>query len=466
MAFKIVNGIKYKWSNGNPLSVPPQPEGWVPVGRVSGGAGNRPMPTRPNNARNFGIDAETAGTDADSMFGFPGGGNLIIDQPEANFSGGGKLLVEQNFSGGGKLRIVNPKTAPAEFDLNAEGDEYEEEQTVYPAEGSPILYVSPRVQDGKVTDMNKIEVRIKNGVFTDGDIVMLNHPGYAADYYVVNGVWDAKDGGGTAFIDIPYDDSTGERNVEPYSENPIDHTEGTIEIVGSVNDYLEEELSADGDDDFNMDEHGYTGKDSTRNRKTRSADGDDDIDQGEDDDQYNEFADNADSTADIEQFVNADEDDADDQGEEDGDEEYENAEGIEYALKSKSSFNPYAAKKRKRRVEIRQRIKAIKKTLASSKFAPGGAKPLWAELSSLQMELDALKQKQGKVLVTTGGLSGVFKSKENKGGKKGKLFTFKGKKKKGKFLSRTGALKRKAKAAAGRKQGLKGKALRKFIRKG
>lgn len=451
MAFKIVNGIKYKWSNGNPLSVPPQPEGWVPVGRVSGGAGNRPMPTRPNNARNFGIDAETAGTDADSMFGFSGGGNLIIDQPEANFSGGGKLLVEQNFSGGGKLRIVNPKTAPAEFDLNAEGDEYEEEQTVYPAEGSPILYVSPRVQDGKVTDMNKIEVRIKNGVFTDGDIVMLNHPGYAADYYVVNGVWDAKDGGGTAFIDIPYDDSTGERNVEPYSENPIDHTEGTIEIVGSVNDYLEEELSADGDDD---------------------------IDQGEDDDQSDEFTDNADSTADIEQFVNTDggvytttkdgrvkytptyrpadgevEENADDQGEEDGDEEYENAEGIEYAVKS---LNPYAAKRRKRRAAIRQQIKNIKQILSTRRFASDAEpKRYLRELTKLKNELASLKKQksQGKVAV-------------NKGGKKGKLFTFKGKKKKGKFLSRTGALKRKAKAAAGRKQGLKGKALRKFIRKG
>lgn len=135
---------------------------------------------------------------------------------------------------------------PDKFSADGEDEYYEEEETQdYPAEGSPILYISPRVSNGKVTDMNRIEARIKEGLFNTDDVVILNHPNYPYDYYVVSGVWDAKDGGGTAFIDIPYSD-TGERNAAPYQNNPIDHSEGTIEIVGTLADFM----GADGEEGY------------------------------------------------------------------------------------------------------------------------------------------------------------------------------------------------------------------------
>lgn len=139
---------------------------------------------------------------------------------------------EQQYSG-----FNGTLLAPLPDKFSADGD-YEEEQQDNPAEGTPILYISPRISDGKVADMNRIEVRVKEGLFNPDDVVILNHPSYAYDYYVVSGVWDAKDGGGTAFIDIPYDDSTGERNDPPFENNPIDHTEGTIEVVGTLADFM------------------------------------------------------------------------------------------------------------------------------------------------------------------------------------------------------------------------------------
>lgn len=154
-------------------------------------------------------------------------------------------------------------------------------------EESPIMYISPRVSGGKVTSMDSIEVRIKEGLFNVGDVVQLKHPNYNGKAEV-SSVWDAKDGGGSAIIDgIAFVD-TGERNVAPYQENPIDRSAGTIQVLaeayneseagneseseeGVEEESGEEAESADGDFQYADDDGFFNAKGKSKRKARRKA---------------------------------------------------------------------------------------------------------------------------------------------------------------------------------------------------
>jgi hypothetical protein len=93
-------------------------------------------------------------------------------------------------------------------------------------ETSDIIYISPRIDGGKVIATDTIEVRIANGVFNDGDTVYLHTPQYEGQFPVI-GHWDVGDGGGSAFIKTPFID-LGTKNSLGL---PIDESPGTISVI-------------------------------------------------------------------------------------------------------------------------------------------------------------------------------------------------------------------------------------------
>jgi hypothetical protein len=241
-------------------------------------AGRPPRkPTRPNNADGFndlGADGADDNFSADADFQYMTSEGRKKKKKDSTQNADG---ADDNFSADGVRRVMRNKdghrNADADFQY-ADGEETEG------GEESPIMYISPRISDGVVTSMDTIEVRVKEGLFNAGDIVQLKHPNYNGKAEVTE-AWDAKDGGGSAILEGVSFVDTGERNNPPYQENPIDRSEGTIQIVAENVEAEDEEgaeeaegeSSADGDfqyaNDMDSDDDGFYNAKGKKKRKVK-----------------------------------------------------------------------------------------------------------------------------------------------------------------------------------------------------
>ena len=139
--------------------------------------------------------------------------------------GGGKLNITE-----AAMALLTPEQKAA---LKSAGtalitikDEVVTPATASTGEGTDIYYIVPQNAGlGDDADFNKIDLRVKKGVFNVGDEVKVYHPNYKGTY-MVEIFHDGNDGGGSVILDTPYIDKGG-RNPDPkYPTARMDLTKG------------------------------------------------------------------------------------------------------------------------------------------------------------------------------------------------------------------------------------------------
>lgn len=113
--------------------------------------------------------------------------------------------------------------------LSTESYDTEGDQ-VYTGEASNIIYIAPENSAGKIVSSDRIEVRVGDGIFADGDVVEMKHKRYN-DYFEIAKAIETGDGGYWLIVDTPYI-SSGFTNAAGIPQDNA--TGGTIAVVADT----------------------------------------------------------------------------------------------------------------------------------------------------------------------------------------------------------------------------------------
>lgn len=160
---------------------------------------------------------------------------------ELKAMGGGKLNITQSV-----LDLLTPEQKAA---LKSAGtviktitEPVASPSAISVGEGTDIQYIAPENAGlGDGANFNKIDLRVKKGVFNVGDEVKIDHPNYKGTY-MVEIFHDGQDGGGSVVLDTPYIDKGG-RNPHVPTARMDQSVGGKISVVAEA---AEGELEAAG----------------------------------------------------------------------------------------------------------------------------------------------------------------------------------------------------------------------------